>query len=352
MSGGGFGFLGGMLRGLVLTIAVLTGLSIAWPVSDTPRLAGDGTGQGDDRSVGRFLRPPDPGADASQGGQIGSDLAVVPGVPGQPPAPTAPPTPSEIPDANPEQVLEVPGGDGRPIALDGPALALNAAPFEAQPGQPLIAIVLSDPGPQAIEPETLLSLNMPLTVAVGADTARGPELAAEAGLAGYEVLAQIAVGDGTAGAIRPGMTDLEIADQAQATMSRLWMAVGATNTLGPGAVLDERVLRGVLAVLSQNGYAMVGKSAGADVVAAAMAGAMSVPYADRDLSIPADAGADEAYAALDRAAQIAEAAGTAIVFAPGTLPVLQGVQRWGVERSGRQARLAPVSAIVRRLNAL
>jgi hypothetical protein len=45
------------------------------------------------------------------------------------------------------------------VELSGPALAVNSAPFEADPGMPLVAVVLDDTAANPLLHELLLSMN-------------------------------------------------------------------------------------------------------------------------------------------------------------------------------------------------
>jgi len=352
-------FLGGVLRGLVITIAFLAGLSLIWPVDGeglrpagtggdqvAASGAGEGAGQGaGERTEGQFIRAPQ------------SDI----------PAPDELPDPQPVPEIAPQGEPEIAVIDPAPgsgaeaadggqaplpqIALTGPALTVNAMNFDASEDEPLMAIILRHGEPGGVKPETLLALTWPLTISVPPGLADAGDVATMAELAGYEVLAELPVGpEGSGALLTPDLSDQAMAVATAQTMSSFAMAVGATSALVPGAVLDERILRGLMSVLSEHGFGMIGKEGGADVVAAAVAGAMSVPYANRDLTVAAGATPDAVYAALERAAARATDAGSAIVSLPGTLEALQGLQRWGLERSGRSARLAPISAVLRRVS--
>lgn len=276
-------------------------------------------------------------------------------VPAAPAQPDVAPTVSPQPEAEPEvaavdPVLQVPAGGGASIVLDGPAITMNAAPFEDSSNLPLIAVVLTDPVSGEVTQETLLSLDMPLTLAIAPDQPGAVELAAEAGLAGYEILAELPVAaPGSSGgwAIHAGLSDIEVADRTSAIMSSLWMSVGATGDLAEGAVIDENVLRGVIGVLERHGYAMIGQGAG-DGITAALAGAFGVPYTGRDQTIGAGASSEQIYQVLDAAVVAAKQNGTAVVSGPVSLAMLQGLYRWGLEKGGREARLAPISAVIRR----
>lgn len=385
--GGGASFLLGLTMGVLAMVGAFMAFALLGPAPDPLRTGAALSGAGEPRVNAKAPTLPQPEPDTSvvsEQTDFGSpktstlpDLAVarapdLPDTPALPepsadsaglggavPAAPAQPDVSQAaslqPEVEPEiaavdPVLQVPNAEGNPILLEGPAVAINAAPFEDSSNLPLIAVVLTDPVSGEVTQETLLSLDMPLTLAIAPDQPGAVELAAEAGLAGYEVLAELPVtapGADTAWAIHAGLSDIEVADRTSAIMSSLWMSVGATGDVAEGAVIDEKVLRGVIGVLERHGYAMVGQGAG-DGITAALAGAFGVPYTGRDHSIGPGASSEQIYQILDAAVIAAKKNGTAVVSGPVSLAMLQGLYRWGLEKGGREARLAPISAVIRR----
>ena len=65
-------------------------------------------------------------------------------------------------------------------------------------------------------------------------------------------------------------------------------------------------------------------------------------------TIPAGASAAEILAVLDQAAAAAARRGGAVVFAAPGEQLILALQLWGGEGSGNVARLAPLSAVIRR----
>ncbi len=251
----------------------------------------------------------------------------------------------------PAPVAEIPEVEDPAFELQGPALDLNAVAFEPRGGLPLIAVILDDAGESALSSETLLSLSMPLTLGIAPRSEEDVMLASEAKLANYEVLAQLPIGTGETALITPEMSDLEVAEQVESLMANLWMSVGAAGVVADGGPLDERIMRGVITVLERNGFAFVNTDAQSLEAGRAFAQAFSVAYAGQTSRIPADASPADAYAALDAAAAAAaEQGGVAIVSGPATREMLEGLLRWGLEKGGRAAQLAPVSAVIKRMN--
>ncbi len=254
----------------------------------------------------------------------------------------------------PGPLAEAPQVEEPAFQLQGPALTLNAAPFEPREDLPLIAVILNDAGESPLAVETLLSLPMPLTMGIAPRSEADVDLAAEAKLAGYEVLAQFPISDGAENAnalLRADMSDVEVAEQVERKMAELWMSIGAASLPEGSVGLDERLLRSVVVVLERNGFAFVNPDAASFEAGLNMAQAVGVAYAGQTRDIAADATEEEVYEALERAAADAQSEGQLIVSGPPTRAMLAGVLKWHLERDRRSAQLAPLSAVIRRINA-
>ncbi len=255
----------------------------------------------------------------------------------------------------PGPVAEAPQVEEPAFQLQGPALTINAAPFEPRGDLPLIAVILNDAGESPLAIETLLSLPMPLTIGIAPRSEADVDLAAEAKLAGYEVLAQFPVGRGAADAgalLSADMSDVEVAEQVERKMAELWMSVGAAGVPdATGGGLDERLMRSVVVVLERNGFAFVNPDAASYEAGRNVAQAVGVAYAGRTREIPSETTEDEVYAILERAATDAQTEGPLIISGPPTRAMLAGVLKWHLERDRRSAQLAPLSAVIRRINA-
>ena len=254
------------------------------------------------------------------------------------------------PGAAPQPVPSVSIGgtpDNPGLQLEGPALEVNAIPFDASGGTPLVAVVLSGAGDTDLTSETLLSLAMPLTLALAPQGQADTRLAAEAKLAGYEVVAELPVrAEAGSDALSLDMSEVDLADRVAALLSRLWMSVGAMPRFEDGTRADDRFSRAFIAVLERNGFAYVTAFDGPVDEAQAVADAFGVPFVAGDVSLGADVTADGAYAALERAAATARSRGSAVLRGPVSRAMLEGLLRWSLEKSGREARIAPLSAVL------
>ena len=233
------------------------------------------------------------------------------------------------------------------LQLEGPALEVNAVPFESDGTTPLVAVILTGAGRTDLTDETLLSLAVPLTLALAAEDREDTRLAAAAKLAGYEVVAELPVrAEAGTDALSLGMSDVDLADRVAALLSRLWMSVGAMPRFADGVEGGDRFSRAFIAVLERNGFAYVTPVGGEVAGAQSVADAFGVPFVAGDVSVADDVGSDAAYNALDRAAEAARSGGTAVLRGPASRAMLEGILRWSLERSEGEARIAPLSAVV------
>ncbi len=290
------------------------------------------------------LPPPEPPApepaEAETGPEIVSGIEVA-----TTPAYTAPDTP-DTPDA-PATEPETLG----PIALPGPAFSVNAAPFEVESETPLVAVVLDDTAADPRLHGMLFSIDLPLTVGVIAGGGGDRETATAAREAGFEVVAQLPLvrqGQSGGAGLEYGLPEAEAADRTLTLIQRLPMAVAVSRPLAAGSPPNASVLRGILSVLSPLGFAYVDHGvAPEDRSTAAAAGLDGIVGVSRH-TIPAGAGATEILAVLDQAAADAARRGAAVVFAAPGEQLILALQLWGGEGSASLARLAPLSAVIRR----
>lgn len=372
-------FIGGMVFGLVVSAAAVAALLLAMPAGEEEQAALEPAAPAAQEeqplaAVSPEIAPSDPALpqpvpqpSASVNRQISG--AIEPSPPPEDGRFSAPePFETTVSDGQlsglppaatlegPAPVVDVPQVESPAFQLQGPALTLNAARFEAVGNAALIAVVLNDAGASALSAETLLSLPVPLTLGIVPRSQQEIELAARTRLENdhYEVLAQLpiaAAGEaGTDALITPEMSDVEVAERVEDAMATLWMSIGASGLTEEGRAIDERIIRGVIAVLERNGFAFVNADAATAESGRAFAQAFSVAYAGQTRPVPADATADEVYALLEAAASEASATGPLIVSGPPTRAMLEGVLKWDIERGRRAAQIAPLSAVIRQIN--
>jgi polysaccharide deacetylase 2 family uncharacterized protein YibQ len=238
-----------------------------------------------------------------------------------------------------------------PIELPGPAFSVNAAPFEAEPETPLVAVVLDDTASDPQLHGLLFSAGMPLTVGVIAGGGGDRVTADAARKAGFEVVAQLPLvrqGQSGGAGLEYGLPEDEAADRTLTLIQRLPMAVAASRPLAAGPPPNSSVLRGILSVLAPLGFAYVDHGVAPEERSAAVAAGLGAIVGVSRHTIPAGASAAEILAVLDRAATDAARSGGAVVFAAPGEQLILALQLWGGEGSASLARLAPLSAVIRR----
>lgn len=249
------------------------------------------------------------------------------------------------------------GGEGTTelsaIELAGPALSVNATPFEAAPEDALVAVVLDDTAANPLLHETLFGLGMPVTIGVIAGAAGDRVTGQMARDAGYEVVAQLplaAPGQSEGAMLEYGLPEADAAERTMLLVRRLPMAVAASLPLAIPVPPEGTVLSGILDALGPLGFAWLEQGVAPDAAPALTSDGIERIVAVSRFAIPAGATAMDAHAILDRASAAAKEDGAAVVMASADEAVLLALQLWGGEGAQGQARLAPLSAVVRRQN--
>jgi polysaccharide deacetylase 2 family uncharacterized protein YibQ len=198
----------------------------------------------------------------------------------------------------------------------------------------------------------LFSADLPLTVGVIAGGGGDRETAAAAREAGLEVVAQLPLarqGQSLGAGLEYGLSEEAAADRTLTLIQRLPMAVAASRPLAAPVPPNASVLHGILSVLSPLGFAYVDHGVAPEGGSTAEAAGLGAIVGVSRHTIAAGAGAAEILAVLDRAAADAARRGGAVVFAAPGEQLILALQLWGGEGSASPARLAPLSAVIRRL---
>ncbi|MEM0942959.1 MAG: divergent polysaccharide deacetylase family protein, partial [Pseudomonadota bacterium] len=235
-----------------------------------------------------------------------------------------------------------------------PAWQTNGVPFPIVGTAPLIAVVLDLSDPElAVAPEVAIGLGLPVSVALLPEGENTP-LAEEAQKSGVEVLTLLPMeGKGTddpgPDAVGTAMSDGQIQAQVSDLMGVLPGAVGAANFLGSLAMEDLPTMRSVATGLNGAGYAFVENRVTPNSVAGGVMVGLGLPYTRSSRFVSNSVTADEMYLVLESAALGTPSNSGAVLFVPATRDALLGLQRWAIQRNGRDARLAPVTAVLRRI---
>lgn len=315
-------FVAGAVAGLVLSVVVLAAISL-W-VLPPPERPADAAGE----------------AEAGEAGEptviAGIEVAKTPAYM----APSAEQAESAAPE--PE--------DAGPIELSGPALTVNAAPFEAPADVPLVALVIDNTAADPFFMDDLLSLELPVTVGVIAGMDGDRVTARRAREAGLEVVAELPLmppGAGRGAELEYGLDREEAARRTELLLRRVPVAVAVSRALGAPRPPGPTVLAGIFDVVEPLGFGYVVVGAPREGPPPAAGLGRAVPLGIARLTVPAGASNTQAFEVLERAALVAAREGAAIVVASAGADILPALLLWtGVE--GEAARLAPLSAVIRR----
>lgn len=240
-----------------------------------------------------------------------------------------------------------------PISLRGPALEVNASAFEADPQTPLVAVVLDDSAADPLLHPLIFALQVPVTVGViaGQDGDRVTAKAARAG--GFEVVAELPLvpsgaSDGTE--LEYGLPEEEAARRADLLMRRLTMAVAVSRPMAAVTPPNVTVLLGIGDALASHGFAYLDQGVAMAATAPGKAAGLAVPVAASRFAVPAGADVAATVAVLDAAAADAAARGGAVVMAKPSEALFGALMLWGGEGAVGTAKLAPLSAVIRRLS--
>ncbi len=274
---------------------------------------------------------------------------------------TAAPSDAEQKSTDTTQVAAISPADlgppPEPVSIDlaGPALAVNARPFDVPSDAPLMAVVLTDASSGAIAKDALPLLTMPLTFSIVPSSPADRDFGLAAREAQHEVLGQIPVQStevgGTAGQILTVMDRDRVTLEVNARMSVLDMAVGATMPGDAFGAADPALLSAMLGTIKQHGFAYIDGRRAFGIVDAIPADARGIDYVSIDRMVPKGASPEQIYEVLETTAYRAQREGSAIVVIDSSQDALQALLRWGLERDRRPVWFAPISAVIERRRA-
>ena len=232
------------------------------------------------------------------------------------------------------------------LAEPGPPNALrdNAAPFEADPATPLLAVVLIDDADSPLDPAALADLSFPVSFAIDPMRADAAARATAFREAGFEVvmLAAPAIPDGAA----PGDVEVALAvAQDQIPQAVALMDDPASRIQGDRPVLDATV-----GLLADSGHGLLAFPRGLNA-AEETARRADVPAAtifrlldDEDQRAPVIT------RFLGRAAFAAVQEGAVVVVGRTRPDTVTALFSWALSGRTEGVQLAPVSAVLQRLS--
>jgi hypothetical protein len=212
-------------------------------------------------------------------------------------------------------------------------------------------LVVDDAGHDLADLEPYLSLPVPLTVAILPERRASKEAmqaASDAGLESILHLPMEAAGQANPGpgALFTSQTDQEIASLLRQHLSSLPGVIGVNNHMGSLATADPRVMGVVMSTLAEEGLFFLDSRTTPESVAATVAEATGVPFAERTVFLDNERSDDAVGAQLDEAARLAEEEGYAVAIGHVTSPVVARVvsERYEAYRD-RGIAFYPLSAL-------
>ena len=240
----------------------------------------------------------------------------------------------------------------RPADFDA-AWVTNAEPFQGQPGQPIIAVIVLDDGVNSLAVDRALDWVVPLSFAVAPDLDNSQHRLKSIRRAGREALALLPMGYGPdfgrdPNVLRRDLSEVELQRRLRWHLARSQGVVGAIDHNGGDIMRDIVALRIVGQGLAAEGLLYVDAGSARDSIAAARLRALGVPSAYRTTRIERKGRADAAFMALTDAEKHAFTWGAAIVVVESDTGSMAVLAKWLRNRNPGIA-IAPVSHVMRRL---
>ncbi|MFP4331513.1 MAG: divergent polysaccharide deacetylase family protein [Spirochaetaceae bacterium] len=235
---------------------------------------------------------------------------------------------------------------------------LTDRPGDEQPGVEIfpapdgfIYLVVDDAGHDLADVAPYLALPFPVTIAILPDQKASAATARAVLEAGKESILHLPMepsGDANpgAGAILTSHTDEEILATVERHLSSFPEVIGVNNHMGSKATTDPRVMALVMAEVAERRLFFLDSRTSADSVAAGIARALGVPFAERTVFLDNER-SDEAVAAqLAEAARLASEQGYAVAIGHVTDPVVaRVVAAKELELRRRGIAFAPLSGL-------
>lgn len=228
-------------------------------------------------------------------------------------------------------------------------------PFEAERGQPVIALVMTELG--LAEPATLSAIqDLPgeITLAFSPYSTRLGEWVPAARAAGHEVLLQVPMEPRNTAYNDPGDKALLSTNQPEINLDRLqWVLsravgyVGVTNFMGSRLTVSPKDMQPILEAVGARGLLYVDARVTPASIAAKLSAQLGVPSVANDRFIDAEAARGPIDRRLSQLEELALARGVSVGFAQAYPVTIERLRKWIPEMRKRGFRLAPISATVR-----
>ena len=233
------------------------------------------------------------------------------------------------------------------------AWIVNSEPFNAKPGQPLIAVIVLDDGINSHAVQRALDWRSPLTFAVAADLDSSQNRLKTIRRAGREALALLPMGYGPdfgrdPNVLRRNLSETELQRRLGWHLARSQGVVGAIDQHGGDIMRDIVALRIVGQGLSAEGLLYVDARSARNSIAAPRLRALGIPTARNTTRIKQDDTVEAALMALTDAEKHAFTWGAAIVVVEAGSGSMDVLADW-LRNRNQGIAIAPISHVMRRL---
>jgi uncharacterized protein len=258
------------------------------------------------------------------------------------------PAPAPAPILHAEPAIAPP-----PPAAVAPPWIRFAASAAAADGRPLVAIVIDDLGPDRARTERASALPSPVTLSFLAYADATREEAESARRAGHELLVHVPMEpldptiDMGPNGLAASLPREEVLRRLRWNLDRLESYVGINNHMGSRFTADAQAMAPVIDELKARGLMFLDSRTTAATVAARLARAAGVPFAERDVFLDDEASSSAIEHRLADLEAVARRSGTAVAIGHPHDATLAALARWAASLPQKGLVLVPPTAIVR-----
>ncbi len=361
------GFSQGVLYGLIVSVVLFLGLSMAFPlvepaplasmdnpVQTAPQAFDVGPGNPDDSGVNMGGNT-DSTPNISGGNNLSTEApveqpmvatqsAAVPDIGGGAGNNAIEVTPENIPEDPPTPVVVATRPDVTPTnesvpslpdAASGEAFDVFSVPFTRNPDLPMLAIVFEDTLEASLQ--QLFNAGIPLTFAVPG-TMQDPQVSRSFRETGFEVLTLLP---------ENVPIDANLSETIAGYISNVPASIGVIDNNSTGIMVDGTATQILIETAAVNGMGTIAFAGAGDVNARNLARFYSKPFGSVHRIIDGIGENAAIKNALDRATLTAQTSGSAIVYARTRDVSIQALIEWLASPRAERVQIVPVSQIMR-----
>jgi polysaccharide deacetylase 2 family uncharacterized protein YibQ len=264
--------------------------------------------------------------------------------------PEAPSSPSSARSPQP-RTLETTGNaflpERTPIAEGQAPRDLYAANFVDTGARPLMSMLLVDAGEDGLATSALAGFQFPVTFAVPVDLPDAETRARDYRAAGFEVMAMVPRDE--RGNLA-GLSAAEVEARLVSFLDAVPEAIGILDRAGGDIPRDNSVTRAALATVQATGHILVTRRETGFNSVDAIADVDGIPTATVSLVLPSGGGGDVIRSELNRASVNARSSGGEVILGRTDRETITSLFTWVLGAGTRTVDLAPVTALVKRLD--